>query len=189
MKIYTKTGDKGTTALYGGTKVYKSDLRVEAYGTIDELNSFVGLALSEVQSEDLRKELSEIQFHLFTLGAEIATPADKLFLANGKPRLPLVLEESQVEDLEKSIDRMEGRLKPLEYFILPQGSRAVSSLHVSRTVCRRAERIVVQLAQEAELRDELIRYLNRLSDYLFVAARYLSHLNKEEESYWNPNNR
>ena len=189
MKIYTKTGDKGSTALYGGTRVSKADIRVEAYGTVDELNSFIGLAMSEMQVEEVKASFSKVQFDLFTLGSEVATPKDKLLLANGKSRLPLVIEKEDIEFLENEIDRMELSLEPLAYFILPHGSRVVSALHVARTVCRRAERTVVYLAQHEELRDELLQYLNRLSDYLFTAARYFAKINEEAESYWNPNQR
>ncbi len=189
MKIYTKTGDKGQTALYGGTRVLKSDLRVESYGTIDELNAFVGLAKAELTNKDLLKELSKIQFDLFTVGSESATPVEKLVLANGKSRLPVTISDTEVEELEQWMDRWDQALKPLEYFILPSGGRASSSLHVARTICRRAERNLVELSQTQDVRDVLIKYLNRLSDYLFIAARYAAKESGEQEQYWNPNNR
>ncbi len=189
MKIYTKTGDKGETALYGGTRVSKASARVESYGTIDELNAFIGLAKSEISDENIIAQLKKIQFDLFTVGSESATPVDKLFLANGKPRLPLVISEKDIEELEKWMDEMEEQLEPLQFFILPCGGKAATSLHVARTVCRRAERALVFLNETEEVRPELIKYLNRLSDYLFVLARYVSKLNNEEEEYWNPNNR
>lgn len=189
MKIYTKTGDKGETALYGGTRVSKASARVEAYGTIDELNAFLGFAKSEIQHESILKQLKKIQFDLFTVGSESATPTDKLTMANGKSRLALMISETEITELESWMDAFESELKPLQYFILPGGGKAATSLHICRTVCRRAERSLVFLNETEEVRPELLKYLNRLSDYLFVLARYVSHLNSEEEEYWNPNNR
>ena len=189
MKIYTKTGDKGETALYGGTRVSKASARVESYGTIDELNSFIGVAKSEVKDEHVLNQLKKIQFDLFTLGSESATPTDKLTLANGKSRLALMITDKEIEELEHWMDAFEKELKPLQYFILPSGGRSATSLHVCRTVCRRAERSLVFLNEKEEVRPELIKYLNRLSDYLFVLARYVSKLNNETEEYWNPNDR
>ena len=189
MKIYTKTGDKGTTALYGGNRVSKASARVESYGNIDELNSFIGLAKSEITDEKVLNQLKKIQFDLFTLGSESATPTDKLTLANGKSRLTLMISETEIEELENWIDEYETQLEPLQYFILPGGGKSATALHVCRTVCRRAERSLVFLNESEEVRPELIKYLNRLSDYLFVLARYVSKLNKEKEEYWNPNDR
>ena len=189
MKIYTKTGDKGETALYGGTRVSKASARVESYGTIDELNSFIGVAKSEVKDEKVLNQLKKIQFDLFTLGSESATPTDKLTLANGKSRLALMITDKEIEELENWMDDFEKELAPLQYFILPGGGRSATSLHVCRTVCRRAERSLVFLNESEEVRPELIKYLNRLSDYLFVLARYVSKLNNETEEYWNPNDR
>lgn len=189
MKIYTKTGDKGQTALYGGTRVSKASARVESYGTIDELNSFIGVAKSEVKDEQVISQLKKIQFDLFTLGSESATPTDKLTLANGKSRLALMITDKEIEELEDWMDAFEKELAPLQYFILPGGGRSATSLHVCRTVCRRAERSLVFLNEAEEVRPELIKYLNRLSDYLFVLARYVSKLNNETEEYWNPNDR
>lgn len=189
MKIYTKTGDKGETALYGGTRVSKASSRVESYGTIDELNSFIGFAKCEITDATILTQLIKIQFDLFTVGSESATPTDKLTLANGKSRLSLMISEVEIEDLEKWMDDFEKELKPLQYFILPGGGKAATSLHICRTVCRRAERSLVFLNESEEVRPELIKYLNRLSDYLFVLARYVSHLNNEAEEYWNPNAR
>ena len=189
MKIYTKTGDKGETALYGGTRVSKASARVESYGTIDELNSFIGVAKSEVKDEHVLNQLKKIQFDLFTLGSESATPTDKLTLANGKSRLALMITDKEIEELEHWMDAFEKELKPLQYFILPDDGRSATSLHVCRTVCRRAERSLVFLNEKEEVRPELIKYLNRLSDYLFVLARYVSKLNNETEEYWNPNDR
>ena len=189
MKIYTKTGDKGETALYGGTRVSKASARVESYGTIDELNSFIGVAKSEVNDETVLNQLKKIQFDLFTLGSESATPTDKLTLANGKSRLALMITDKEIEELENWMDDFEKELAPLQYFILPGGGRSATSLHVCRTVCRRAERSLVFLNESEEVRPEIIKYMNRLSDYLFVLARYVSKLNNESEEYWNPNDR
>ena len=189
MKIYTKTGDKGETALYGGTRVSKASARVESYGNIDELNSFIGFAKSEITDEKVLFQLKKIQFDLFTVGSESATPTDKLTLANGKSRLSLMISEVEIEELENWMDEFEKELKPLQYFILPGGGKAATSLHICRTVCRRAERSLVFLNESEEVRPELIKYLNRLSDYLFVLARHISHLNNESEEYWNPNDR
>ena len=189
MKIYTKTGDKGETSLYGGTRVSKASSRVESYGNIDELNSFIGVAKSLIESEDVLAQLKKIQFDLFTLGSESATPADKLMLANGKSRLPLLITETEIEELELWMDAMEEQLEPLQYFILPGGGKAATSLHVARTVCRRAERGLILLQEQEEVRQEMIKYLNRLSDYLFVLARFVSKLQDEPEEYWNPRER
>ncbi len=189
MKIYTKTGDKGETALYGGTRVSKASARVEAYGTIDELNSFIGFAKTEIANDVVLGQLKKIQFDLFTVGSESATPTDKLTLANGSSRLSLMISEKEIEELENWMDDFETELEPLQFFILPGGGRSATSLHICRTVCRRAERSLVFLNESEEVRPELIKYLNRLSDYLFVLARYVSKINGETEEYWNPNNR
>ncbi|WP_332018535.1 cob(I)yrinic acid a,c-diamide adenosyltransferase [Kaistella sp.] len=189
MKIYTKTGDKGETALYGGTRVSKASARVESYGTIDELNSFIGFAKTEIKDEKVLAQLRKIQFDLFTVGSESATPTDKLTLANGKSRLALMISDTEIEEIENWMDALEEELQPLQYFILPGGGKAATSLHICRTVCRRAERSLVFLNESEEVRPELIKYLNRLSDYLFVLARYMSKINNESEEYWNPNDR
>lgn len=189
MKIYTKTGDKGETGLYGGTRVSKASARVDSYGNIDELNSFIGVAKSQIESDEILNQLKKIQFDLFTVGSESATPVDKLMLANGKSRLPLLISETEIHELEQWMDEMEIKLEPLQYFILPGGGKAATSLHVARTVCRRAERSLVFLNESEEVRSELIKYLNRLSDYLFVLARYVSKLQNEPEEYWNPQDR
>ena len=156
MKIYTRTGDHGQTSLFGGTRVAKHDARIEAYGTVDELNSFLG-AVTGVD------ELPSIQSDLFEIGAHLASP--------GTSRFPGV-DPSRIEFLEKRIDAMESELAPLTTFILPGGSAAAAQLHIARTVCRRAERRVVALEDESDATRSTITYLNRLSDYLFVAARY-----------------
>lgn len=189
MKIYTKTGDKGQTSLYGGTRVSKASARVESYGNIDELNSFIGFAKSEIHEEKVLNQLKKIQFDLFTVGSESATPVDKLTLANGKSRLSLMISETEIEELENWMDEMEGKLEPLQYFILPGGGKSATSLHICRTVCRRAERSLIFLNETEEVRPELIKYLNRLSDYLFVLARYISKISGEKEEFWNPSER
>ncbi|AQX08188.1 cob(I)yrinic acid a,c-diamide adenosyltransferase [Elizabethkingia occulta] len=189
FKIYTKTGDKGETALYGGTRVSKASARVDAYGTIDELNAFIGIAKSHIDDSDCLKQLAEIQYDLFTLGSEAATPIDKVYLANGKSRLPVTIKEEDISKLEVWMDKMDESLEPLQFFILPGGGKAATFLHAARTICRRAERGMVFLNETEEVRPELIKYLNRLSDYLFVMARYASMLDNEQEEYWNPNAR
>ena len=189
MKIYTKTGDKGETSLYGGTRVSKAAARVESYGTLDELNAFIGLAKAEISDEKVLSQLQKIQFDLFTVGSEAATPTDKLLLANGKNRLDLMISEEEISELEYWMDDLDASLEPLQFFILPSGGKAAASIHVCRTVCRRAERAMVHLNETEEVRPELIKYLNRLSDYLFILARYISKISGEKEEYWNPSER
>jgi cob(I)alamin adenosyltransferase len=181
LKIYTKIGDKGTTSLIGGTKVLKSDLRIEAYGTLDELNSYVGLCHDLLTDKSCKKILQEVQDRLFTIGSSLACDPEK----EPKMRIP-DLKEEDVVFLEKEIDRMNESLPEMKNFILPGGHSTVSHLHVARCVCRRAERCCVRL-QENEKEDSIIiKYLNRLSDYIFVLARYTSHLLKSEEIPWKP---
>lgn len=189
MKIYTKTGDKGETSLYGGTRVSKAAARVESYGTLDELNAFIGLAKAEISNEKVLSQLQKIQFDLFTVGSEAATPTDKMFLANGKSRLDLLISEEEITELELWMDDLDAELEPLRFFILPSGGKAAATVHVCRTVCRRAERSMVFLRETEEVRPELIKYLNRLSDYLFVLARYISKISGEKEDFWNPSER
>lgn len=181
-KIYTKTGDKGTTSLIGGTKVAKSHLRIEAYGTVDELNSYVGLCRDLLTHERSRIVLQEIQDRLFTIGSALACDPVK------EPKMQIPdLEEKDVTLLEKEIDTMNESLEPMKSFILPGGHAAVSHIHIARCVCRRAERCCVRLETEGnELEPVIIKYLNRLSDYLFVLARYASWLLKAEEIPWKP---
>jgi len=187
MKVYTKTGDKGTTSLFGGDKVAKNTLRIEAYGTVDELNSAIGLIRSGDIHSIYGEQLISIQKNLFHLGAELATPADKLYLANGKPRVPKLIQDVEVEELEIWIDKMEEELPPLMHFILPGGNLTASHAHLSRCICRRAERCIVALNQEEQVRGEVMRYFNRLSDYLFVLARKIAHDADFEELKWLPN--
>ncbi len=189
FKIYTKTGDKGETSLYGGTRVSKAAARVESYGTLDELNAFIGLAKAEISDEKVLNQLQKIQFDLFTVGSEAATPTDKMLLANGKNRLDIMISEKEITELELWMDDFDAELEPLRFFILPSGGKAAATLHVCRTVCRRAERAMVFLNETEEVRPELIKYLNRLSDYLFILARYISKISGEKEDYWNPSER
>ncbi len=161
MKIYTKTGDSGETSLFGGARVRKDDARIEAYGTVDELNSAIGIARATWQS-DFDPQLHAIQSDLFDIGAHLASPGTSRF-EGPKP--------ARIAALEQSIDAMESQLTPLKTFILPGGSLAAAQLHVARTVCRRAERLVVALRDEDVATKSSIAYLNRLSDFLFVAAR------------------
>ena len=189
FKIYTKTGDKGETSLYGGTRVSKAAARVESYGTLDELNAFIGLAKAEISDEKVLSQLQKIQFDLFTVGSEAATPTDKMLLANGKNRLDVMISDKEITELELWMDDFDAELEPLKFFILPSGGKAAATLHVCRTVCRRAERTMVFLNETEEVRPELIKYLNRLSDYLFILARYISKISGEKEDYWNPSER
>lgn len=179
MKIYTKTGDGGETSLFGGARVSKASERVEGYGEIDELNSVLGLALSESLDAQVGALLVDVQSRLFDLGAELATaPDSKVSLG-----IPLV-GEAEVSALEQAIDRAESMLPPLKTFVLPGGSRAASTLHLARTVCRRAERRLVALAQHEPVRAELLTYLNRLSDALFVFARLANHQSAVADIPW-----
>lgn len=182
MKIYTKTGDKGKTSLIGGTKVLKSHARIEAYGTVDELNSNIGLCRDLITDKDIRDLLKEIQDRLFTIGSALACDPEK------EPKLKIPdLKETDVSFLEDAMDKMDSELPPLQYFIMPGGHPTVSHLHISRCVCRRAERLVVDLLISNEDQDNLIiKYINRLSDYLFVLARYMAKKLNAEEVSWKP---
>jgi cob(I)alamin adenosyltransferase len=166
MKIYTKAGDGGHTSLFGGQRVSKADALVDAYGTLDETNALLGVARASGVPPELDELLEGIQNELFVAGAEIACPAER----RATLKLPLV-GSAETERFEAAIDRLEERLEPLRSFVLPAGSAGASALHHARAVCRRAERLVVAVAAEAQLRPELIAYLNRLSDLLFVMAR------------------
>lgn len=182
FKIYTKTGDSGKTSLIGGTKVPKSDLRIDTYGTVDELNSWIGLISDQLNIDSLRVDLKEIQDRLFTVGAALACDAEK----ETKMRIP-DLHEEDIKLLETKIDEMTVQLPAMKSFILPGGHTAVSSIHVCRTVCRRAERLAVGM-QESGLFIEpmVIQYLNRLSDYLFTLARFVGQKLGVEEIPWKP---
>ncbi len=187
MKIYTKTGDTGTTALFGGTRVAKDHIRIESYGTVDELNSHIGLIRDQEINSHYKEILIEIQDRLFTLGAILATPPEKEKLKNGESRLQnLGILESDIELLEKEIDTMENSLPPVTHFVLPGGHITVSHCHIARCVCRRAERLSVHLDHNEPVEKNAIKYLNRLSDYLFVLARKLSKDLKADEIKWIP---
>ena len=180
MKVYTKTGDQGETSLFGGLRVSKGNLRIHAYGTVDELNSYIGL-LSDLSADESRKsELLRIQDRLFTLGALLATEQEE-----SKKKLP-TLTLSDIGFLETSIDNMEASLDPIKTFVLPGGHPTVSYCHISRCVCRRAERICVELSETNKVEEVVIQYLNRLSDYLFVFSRHLTKILKVKEMPWVP---
>lgn len=187
MKIYTKTGDKGSTSLFGGTRVPKDHIRIESYGTVDELNSYIGLIRDQEIDSHYKDILIEIQDRLFTAGALLATPEDKTVLKNGENRLQnLGIIDSDIELLEKEIDTMESLLPPMTHFVLPGGHPTVSHCHIARCICRRAERLTVQLSHNESVPEIIIRYLNRLSDYLFVLARKLTLDLNAEEIKWIP---
>lgn len=179
FKIYTKTGDLGQTSLFGGRRVSKSDLRIDAYGTVDELNSHIGLVRDHLSDPSLREILKQIQDRLFTLGANLAADPKKEL---PKPDLGL----PDVEVLEREMDRMDATLPELRNFILPGGHPTVSFCHLSRCVCRRAERLVVALAQAESVDPIVIQYLNRLSDYLFILGRRIAADLGVEEVTWKP---
>ncbi|HVX50117.1 MAG TPA: cob(I)yrinic acid a,c-diamide adenosyltransferase [Chitinophagaceae bacterium] len=181
-KIYTKTGDKGLTSLIGGTRVPKSHLRIESYGTVDELNSYLGLVNDYLSHEHSRLLLKEVQDRLFTIGSSLACDPDK----DTKMEIP-DLKEEDITLLEKEMDAMNTELPVMKNFILPGGHVAVSTLHIARCVCRRAERACVNMQQQQMFVDDLVvKYLNRLSDYLFVLARYTGHLLQVPEVIWRP---
>jgi cob(I)alamin adenosyltransferase len=180
MKIYTKTGDKGQTSLIGGTRVPKHHLRIESYGTVDELNSYIGLIRDQQVSEHQQNLLKEIQDRLFTIGSALASDPEK-----SKMKIP-DLHQEDIELLEKEIDTMTADLPELRHFILPGGSNAVSFCHLARCVCRRAERICVHLSEDSFVDEKVMVYLNRLSDYLFVLSRKLCFDNQIEENKWIP---
>lgn len=178
MKIYTKTGDDGTTGLFGGERVSKDDLRVECYGTVDELNSTLGMVNSEVKNIELTTLITEIQNKLFTVGGQLATPTEKSGLVLVK------LVDEDILFLEKNIDSFEEKLEPLKQFILPGGSKGASLLHFARSVCRRAERLVTSLSKNEKVSNLILIYLNRLSDLLFVLARFENSNNHVPDIPW-----
>ena len=187
MKIYTKTGDLGTTALYGGDRVPKHHIRIESYGTVDELNAWIGLLRDQDIDAEIRKILIEVQHKLFTIGAIMATPPEKVTLKNGKDRLNIErIGEQDILFLENAIDLMDAELPVMTHFILPGGHPVVSYCHLARTVCRRAERRATHLYENEPFEKIVIRYLNRLSDYLFVLARKLTKDLNAEEVPWIP---
>lgn len=181
MKIYTRTGDGGETRLFGGSRVSKDDARIEAGGAIDELNSAIGLARTSCQDTELQGHLSRLQEHLFTVGAELSTlpgsPAEA-----SRPEVDPVW----IDALERAIDTWESELPPLKLFVLPGGGRLGAELHLARTICRRAERRIVTLASTSEVDPRVIAFVNRLSDFLFVAARIANHREQVKEPIWDP---
>jgi cob(I)alamin adenosyltransferase len=180
MKIYTKKGDKGETSLIGGTRLPKNHIRIEAYGTVDELNSYIGLLRDQAIDEHSKTVLIEIQDRLFTIGSHLAADPVK-----SKMKLPEIKEEDVVT-LEKEIDLMNELLPEMRSFVLPGGHTIVSFIHIARCVCRRAERATIELAQSSKVDEIIIKYLNRLSDYLFVLSRKLTSDLKAEEIPWKP---
>lgn len=180
MKVYTKTGDKGETSLFGGKRVKKYNLRIEAYGTSDELNSYIGLIRDQEIHQDYKLVLKEIQDRIFTLGSALAADPDK-----PKLKKPDLL-DSDIEFLENEIDKMDDELPEMRFFVLPGGHTTVSFCHIARCVCRRTERLVIELSEEAHVDEIIIQYLNRLSDYLFVLGRKLGQDLSAEEVPWKP---
>lgn len=180
MKIYTKKGDSGQTSLIGGTRVAKHDLRIESYGTVDELNSYMGLIRDYNTDPEVKAVILEIQDRLFTIGSHLAADPEK-----SKMKLPELF-KSDVTYLEEQIDKMDLELEPMRSFVLPGGDPIISSTHIARCVCRRAERITVHLAETEKVDELIIQYLNRLSDYLFTLSRKLSKDLRAEEIPWKP---
>ena len=180
MKIYTKTGDKGTTSLVGGTRVPKTHIRLEAYGTVDELNSNLGLLITYLSDERDRNFLQQVQDKLFAVGSHLATDREKTELYEVS-----IITPALVESIEREIDYMDAILPQLSSFVLPGGSRGAAVCHVCRTVCRRAERRILALAEQVEIASELLAYVNRLSDYLFVLSRKMNKDEKKDEIFWN----
>ncbi len=182
MKIYTKTGDKGKTSLIGGTKVSKSHIRIETYGTVDELNSYIGLVNDHTSNPQTKTLLKEIQDRLFTIGSSLACDPDK----ETKMKIP-DLHEADIKLLEDTMDKMDSQLEPMKFFILPGGHVAVSTCHIARCVCRRAERLCVSMQDEEMFVEPLVlQYLNRLSDYLFMLSRWTAHELGVAEVPWKP---
>ncbi|GAB4044282.1 cob(I)yrinic acid a,c-diamide adenosyltransferase [Spirosoma litoris] len=181
MKIYTKTGDNGQTALIGGRRISKADLRIDAYGTVDELNSWIGLVRDQPVNESRKGLLKEIQDRLFTVGAELATDPEK-----APTRAIPVITPDDVLQLEQAMDTMDAELPELRAFVLPGGNQSVSFCHLARTVCRRAERLTIALTEESPVDALVLQYLNRLSDYLFVLGRKMAQELNAEEVAWKP---
>ncbi len=180
MKIYTKGGDKGETGLFGGDRVPKNSARIEAYGTIDELNSFIGLVITEVKSGEIKDLLTIIQNQLFTVGSDLATPINDKTSKYDIPRV----EESFFKNAEDQIDKFDAQLKPLEHFILPGGTKSAAILNICRTVCRRAERRVVALKAAEKINENIIIFLNRLSDLFFVLSRFENMISGIPDVIW-----
>lgn len=187
MKIYTKTGDTGSTSLFGGTRVAKHHIRINGYGTVDELNSWLGLLRDQEMNVHFREILITTQDKLFTVGAILATDPEKAQLKSGKDRLNIpLISIADVEQLEEEMDTMNETMPPMTHFILPGGHTTVSYCHIARTICRRAERMVSLLHENEPVDGMVLTYLNRLSDYLFVLARKLSYDLKADEIKWIP---
>lgn len=186
MKIYTKAGDTGQTALIGGRRVSKADLRIDTYGTVDELNSWIGLVRDQTINAGRKDLLKEIQDRLFTIGSELATDPDKASVQTGPKRAMPAIVPDDVTFLEQAMDDMDADLPELRAFVLPGGHEAVSFCHLARTVCRRAERLVVALENESPVDAPVLQYLNRLSDYLFVLSRKMAQELNAEEVAWKP---
>jgi len=180
MKIYTKTGDQGLTSLFGGKRVSKSDLRIDTYGTVDELNSWIGVLRDQSVNQSRQEILVEIQDRLFTIGSILATEPE-----NTKVKIP-ALTESDITLLENKMDEMDAILPPMRFFVLPGGHASVSFGHVARTVCRRAERLVIALSLAEKVDPFVIQYMNRLSDYLFMLCRTMTFELRAEETPWRP---
>jgi len=187
MKIYTKTGDKGTTSLFGGTRVPKHHIRIESYGTVDELNAHIGLIKDQKIEVHTKEILNRVQDRLFTIGSTLATEPEKASLKSGKERLSIPkISEEDIMLLEKEMDLMNDALPEMTHFVLPGGHQSVSFCHIARCVCRRAERMATALYEISPFDEMVIKYLNRLSDYLFVLARKLSKDLNAEEIQWIP---
>ncbi len=187
MKIYTKTGDKGTTSLFGGTRVPKHHIRIESYGTVDELNSNIGLIRDQEIDSHSKELLIQIQDRLFTLGAILATAPEKELLKSGKQRLNIPrISTEDIQLLESEIDKMNESIPPMTHFVLPGGHPTVSYCHIARCICRRAERLTTLLNEQEPIDELVLMYLNRLSDFLFVLARKLTKDLQAEEIKWVP---
>ena len=190
MKIYTKTGDKGTTSLFGGTRVPKHHIRIESYGTVDELNSHIGLVKDQEVGKHTREILNRVQDRLFTLGAILATDPEKAILKSGQERLNIpTITEEDIKLLENEMDSINENLPEMTHFVLPGGHPSVSICHIARCVCRRAERLSTALYELSPFNELVLQYLNRLSDYLFVLARKLSKDLHANEVKWIPEKR
>jgi cob(I)alamin adenosyltransferase len=182
MKIYTKTGDKGETGLFGGERVSKDSLRISAYGTVDELNAFIGYAITEIKDISVKENLLTIQNYLFFIGSDLATPETEKNSKLNIQRTP----ESFYKDLEIMIDHYDLQLEKLKNFILPGGSKGAALLHICRTVCRRAEREVVALKKTVTIGNNIVIFLNRLSDVFFVLSRFENKVSNYPDTIWNP---
>lgn len=182
MKIYTKTGDRGDTSLFGGERVQKNHQRINAYGTVDELNAFIGLALTEIKSDEVRNILIDLQNKLFIVGSDLATPENE---KNKKLNIIRTSEEF-IKKAESDIDNFTEKLDELRNFILPGGSKGSAMLHVCRTICRRAEREIVALKNSEKVNQNILIFLNRISDLLFVLSRYENKVSNFPDTIWNP---